>query len=1341
MASETGEDAQLIPQADGACQTERNVTEIPFGEDNQESSDGLTVLSPLSPQFLSCSKANNKQSRRFQAAAFVIVVLSVSFLAVWMTLRIYGVNGMREKAGELQVGWNNLHGADGQEHQQQQTMSKRCGGLSIRDVWTVTLPKLLTESAVRMLDVNADGIADVILGFATGGDGYLVPDVVCDIYFNGIHPCFGGILALDGATGRELWRTYAKHEVFALNCNADLNRDGQKDCLAGGRAAIFLAIDTRTGTPLWTVKVSDTDLSNFYTPQIIRDLNNDGVPEVLVSHGGDPLREPGKQVKIIGVLMILDGFNGHTLKSMPVPDGGETYYSPQVYSPIEGTDNVLFGTGGETHGGSLWVINLSDMLHGNGSEAVAILTDPFKGVMVPPVLADITDDGVVDIIMAMYNSSVIALDGRTFQEIWRYTTLGAETYSTPAAGYYNDDDVPDFFVNYSVGPGYPIYYYAESMVLDGRTGRPLWDEPMRNIIGSQSSPLSISVAGGGDYFLYWLSDCGDSELKLPRDDDDDNLRYKFAKGTRVHQQSRADFCKLRFKSSGVNRFYALRDGDPLPGWKIYDSNQRKDLERKGWINTTLLAERYLKSHPDAGRIKRHVGPHDGEGIQRLISTGSLADSFGTASDGAIDVVFATYWFYPAKTVVVLAEDQACIDGRMRKEEERFEMGNRYYGMDHDAFENTVEAECLSRRAGNHNNSSQTGETFRDLFHLEMGSMTVYRMRLRCSGGLQFSPMAKQHWAAYMGTHGTSLFYPPSPEVMANSNPANMTMDDLMTSFSEPPQENALRYFGVQMAGKTEENPIVLKKLPNPKTFLAICPTVRFKEFSTREEALAFSQFDVPIVTDQSFKRAAEPRSPFPSPSVAERDLLLSSIAAGDCATLRGLAWKNPRLLVTPDEAPQCYRGTWRQTALHLAVQASSFPVFCTLMEVIDSRAFAVATQLTEFEDLEVRRKMMVGNYLNNRNRKEESALDCAIVFGMVEIVDFLTVHPLCDLKTGKSLQQWQSTVCTRCDADRKAHCPTIMSMLEGRWYLPVYPSPASFGKSIVGEPVPVNTMRQALRDGKLTGFIGPATREQCEKLSCDIKTLHAEKGRRSRTRSRTASDVADGKWEDVDAEMNRAGVRRGGVGGRSLSPKVGLKGTEAVARALAKRNGLGWKEWWSFLGKFLDIASARGLVELEGYLANRAGNNWDIESAGETVDLLCINDDLTVVEILSLHYTRHSSTHISSPAVTFTPVTQTSTAESQFDLDDEDSLDIFYTPPSSPEPIHTALFNFSERYAKRPSLFVGGRKPSLSDCDLYDALMDVPIPDDFRYILAWRDQMARNLQAADLTDAMSFLFL
>ena len=43
-----------------------------------------------------------------------------------------------------------------------------CGKLSVEDVWVSGFAKLMTESALRLVDVNRDGVLDVLLGFATG---------------------------------------------------------------------------------------------------------------------------------------------------------------------------------------------------------------------------------------------------------------------------------------------------------------------------------------------------------------------------------------------------------------------------------------------------------------------------------------------------------------------------------------------------------------------------------------------------------------------------------------------------------------------------------------------------------------------------------------------------------------------------------------------------------------------------------------------------------------------------------------------------------------------------------------------------------------------------------------------------------------------------------------------------------------------------------------------------------------------------------------------------------------------------------------------------------------------
>jgi len=47
-----------------------------------------------------------------------------------------------------------------------------CGELTVDDVWVSGFAKLMTESALRLLDVNKDGVLDVLLGFATGPQKY-----------------------------------------------------------------------------------------------------------------------------------------------------------------------------------------------------------------------------------------------------------------------------------------------------------------------------------------------------------------------------------------------------------------------------------------------------------------------------------------------------------------------------------------------------------------------------------------------------------------------------------------------------------------------------------------------------------------------------------------------------------------------------------------------------------------------------------------------------------------------------------------------------------------------------------------------------------------------------------------------------------------------------------------------------------------------------------------------------------------------------------------------------------------------------------------------------------------
>lgn len=369
-----------------------------------------------------------------------------------------------------------------------------CHDIEAIPVWQLKIPKLGSESNLRLLNITKDPYLDIVMGFGTGADGYNVPDFVCDIYFNGQVPCFGGVLALDGKTGQRLWTQWAPHEVFAITCQGDLDQDGTKDCVAGGRAGVFFALSGATGKLLWQFEndLVKSDLMSVYVAQFIDDLNKDGVPEILAVHGGDELSDPALEEKMFGRLIIFDGKNGTVMKWMQTPDRRESYYPPQVLENKFGEKLVLFGTGGNSRSGSLYVISIKDLLDRRLQAAKQIYKDENKGMLTPPALVDINQDSVLDIVIATFGSNVIALDGQDYKVLWNVTFENSESYSSIAVGFYDEDDIPDFLVKYQFGKkGYPVYEYEKTVVLSGKDGSKI-SRTLTDSIGSQSSPLAVS---------------------------------------------------------------------------------------------------------------------------------------------------------------------------------------------------------------------------------------------------------------------------------------------------------------------------------------------------------------------------------------------------------------------------------------------------------------------------------------------------------------------------------------------------------------------------------------------------------------------------------------------------------------------------------------------------------------------------------------------------------------------------------------------------------------------------------------------------------------------------------
>ena len=95
---------------------------------------------------------------------FLFLVLSLGSL---MGLVVYFVNKHNKSKAEVGHEQSPIVFFK-QKHEAELTDIVGCDHIEVEDVWVVGIPKLLTESAFRLVDVNKDGVLDVILGFATG---------------------------------------------------------------------------------------------------------------------------------------------------------------------------------------------------------------------------------------------------------------------------------------------------------------------------------------------------------------------------------------------------------------------------------------------------------------------------------------------------------------------------------------------------------------------------------------------------------------------------------------------------------------------------------------------------------------------------------------------------------------------------------------------------------------------------------------------------------------------------------------------------------------------------------------------------------------------------------------------------------------------------------------------------------------------------------------------------------------------------------------------------------------------------------------------------------------------
>jgi hypothetical protein len=353
--------------------------------------------------------------------------------------------------------------------------------------WEIEIPGVTSSSSPMCTDLNNDGIKDIVMG-AGGEEWEKTPT---------------GIIAINGLNGNVLWFAQSRNQIVGSAVFLDINDDNIDDVIIGGRSAELQVLDGRTGHIIWEfyskkgrMMAHDDGWFNFFNPQIIKDQDKDGIKDIIICNGGDALLAAGSTDRPAGKLLLISGKSGKILAQDTMPDGQETYFSP-ICIDCDTNENptIIYGSGGETRPGHLYICKLADLKNKNLKHSIAVDSTKNKGFISPPILANFNKDGVLDIIYSNAEGGTKLIDGTNYKQIWQVKVDNAEIYSQPAVGYFTgNDDVLDVFINNAIGT-FPTYSSTINTLINGKSGEIIKKFMSKSF--SYSSPIVADLNNDG----------------------------------------------------------------------------------------------------------------------------------------------------------------------------------------------------------------------------------------------------------------------------------------------------------------------------------------------------------------------------------------------------------------------------------------------------------------------------------------------------------------------------------------------------------------------------------------------------------------------------------------------------------------------------------------------------------------------------------------------------------------------------------------------------------------------------------------------------------------------------
>ncbi|KAF5300003.1 hypothetical protein FQR65_LT09259 [Abscondita terminalis] len=366
---------------------------------------------------------------------------------------------------------------------------------------------------------------------------------------------------------------------------------------------------------------------------------------------------------------------------------------------------------------------------------------------------------------------------------------------------------------------------------------------------------------------------------------------------------------------------------------------------------------------------------------------------------------------------------------------------------------------------------------------------------------------------------------------------------------------------------------------------------RFKGFHFYHEAVDFAVHgsEHPIIVKPSIENVpvkenvniCEKPPAFRGPKSQDSVKLRKNIEAGYIDVVTATIWENPRYLISSGDTPSILQEGPRYNALHVAAKSKNRSMCELILNTISDINFIKLLYGDDNnQDPSERAVILLDLYLNTPDKGlNETPLHFAVKFGAVDVVELLVSYRQCDKSLSNKYGKTASMIiCDRCDSTSPTIKNKIAMLLGENFYVPVLRSEDNCIAPVIGEPFapssPPNFNTNILDPRmEIHAYAGPMDKESAEKFKKLWKTPPRSLKTDNVEKKTAINSTINLKFDDLD------------------------KGLERLGKNLACKFDVGWKEYWPFLGGFVDLSTPEGLQVLENFLSERFNGDCSTSSS------------------------------------------------------------------------------------------------------------------------------------------------